>query len=240
MNTSLIALIVILALFSIKTITRNPVWESNYRLFTTDINTSKNSAKLCNAVGGTLTDLAFTEKDQTKRMAMLNEASIHLNNAIKIHPTYKNAFLLLGNCYNYMGKFDAAIPYYKEALRIDPDYKEAKGNMAVTLRDAGKSAGEKEHNTQKALQYLSESYALNPTDIETTRLLGVANGMLGNHPKAIEFFQKVCDANPKDAHALFDLGTAWMLGGDAAKGAALRQKAVEMDPSLGQNAAAPK
>ena len=218
-------------LFSIKTITRNPVWESNDRIFLTDIKTSKNSAKLCNAAGGTLVDGAFKEKDEAKKSAMLAEAAVHLNNAIKIHPTYKNAFLLLGNCYNYQKQYEKSAEYYREALRIDPVYKEAKGNLAITLREGGKQAGEQAHDTQKALKMLTEAYELNPTDLETTRLLGVANGILGNHPKAIEFFQKVVDADPKNARAIYDLGTAWMFAGDQAKGKALQQKAMELDPA---------
>ena len=46
-----ISLGVIVSLYSIKTITRNFVWESDYRLFTTDVKTSTNSAKVLNAAG---------------------------------------------------------------------------------------------------------------------------------------------------------------------------------------------
>lgn len=230
-KTAIISIGVIAALFSLKTITRSPVWQSNERIFLTDINTSKNSAKLCNAAGGTLVDAAALEKDETKKSKMLAEAAVHLNNAIKIHPTYKNAFLLLGNCYNYLKQYEKSAEYYREALRIDPVYKEAKGNLAITLREGGKQAGEVAHDTQKALKMLTEANQLNPTDLETTRLLGVANGILGNHQKAIEFFQKVVDADPKNARALFDLGTAWLYGGDAEKGKSLQQKAMELDPA---------
>ena len=54
-------------LFSLKTITRNPVWESNEKLFMSDAETSFNSAKLQNACGGVLFDKATQEKDPQKQ-----------------------------------------------------------------------------------------------------------------------------------------------------------------------------
>jgi protein O-mannosyl-transferase len=225
---------IIAFLFSLKTVTRNPVWQSNDRIFLTDIQTSKNSAKLCNAAGGTLVDGSLKEKDETKRISMLKEAAVHLNNAIKIHPTYKNAFLLLGNCYNYQKLYEKSAEYYREALRIDPDYKEAKGNIAISLREGGKQAGEVAHDTQKALKLLEESYKFNPNDLETTRLLGVANGILGNHAAAIQYFQKVVDGDPKQARALFDLGTAYIFSGNSIKGKEMQEKAKLLDPAAFQ------
>ena len=64
-NLSLgLALAVLLtALFSIRTVMRNPAWQSNYTLFTTDIQSSPNSAKLRNAVGGEL--ITQSVKDTT-------------------------------------------------------------------------------------------------------------------------------------------------------------------------------
>jgi protein O-mannosyl-transferase len=221
-------------LFSIKTFTRNLVWESNEKIFLTDIKTSKNSAKLCNAVGGTLVDGSINEKNEQKRAQMLNEAAVHLNNAIKIHPTYKNAYLLLGNCYNYQKQYDLSAKYYREALRIDPVYKEAKSNLAITLREGGKMAGEIDKNTQKALSLLNESFQMNPGDLETVRLLGVANGISGNHAAAIQFFEKLVAADPKNARAVFDLGTAYFLSGNKEKGVELQNQAKLLDPAAFQ------
>ncbi|MBK8701697.1 MAG: DUF1736 domain-containing protein [Saprospiraceae bacterium] len=40
--------------FALKTVTRNPVWKNDFTLFTTDVEVSKNSAKVLNAAGGAL------------------------------------------------------------------------------------------------------------------------------------------------------------------------------------------
>ena len=78
---------VILLVLSAKTIHRNLAWKSNFALFTTDVEVSRNSAKLRNSAGGELTAAAIKIKDEAKRTAMLQEAVGHLQTAIKIHPT---------------------------------------------------------------------------------------------------------------------------------------------------------
>ena len=85
--------------FSVKTIVRNQVWVNDFTLFTTDVKTSSKSAKVLNAAGGALQTEAAKEKDPNKKKKMLEQAIVYLNEAVKIHPGYKNAYLLLGNTY---------------------------------------------------------------------------------------------------------------------------------------------
>ena len=73
---------------------------------------------------------------------MLNQAIQHLKEALRIHPAYKNAYLLLGNAYNYLQQYENAIEAYKNALALDPDYSEARRNLGITYKDAGKYFGE--------------------------------------------------------------------------------------------------
>ncbi|MBL0083992.1 MAG: hypothetical protein IPP37_16925 [Saprospiraceae bacterium] len=53
--------------FAAKTFTRNQVWVNDFTLFTTDVKTSKNSAKVLNAAGGALQTEAPKEKTSTKK-----------------------------------------------------------------------------------------------------------------------------------------------------------------------------
>ena len=220
---------VILLLLSAKTIHRNLAWKSNFTLFTTDIEVSKNSAKLRNSVGGDLTAEAIKEKDEVKRTAMLQEAVGHLNEAIKIHPTYKNAYLLLGNAHNYLKQFDQAITYYDQALKLDANYTDAFNNRAITYRDAGLFFGQQQGNLQKSIQYLTEAQRVLPNDYETVFGLGVAQGMSGNLPKAIELFKKSTELAPTSAGAWRNLGNAYMNAGDVVLGTAALQKASALE-----------
>lgn len=225
-------LLLLSVLFSVKTLTRNPAWKNNYTLFTTDIKTSPNSAKLQNAVGGELITQSINEKNEQRRLTMLNEAAGHLRAAVNIHPTYKNAYLLLGNCYNYLQQYDSSIVNYQTALKLDQNYQEAFNNLAITYQQAGKYYGEQKGDLVKAIQYLEQANNFKPKEYETIRLLGVAYGIGGNTAKAVAYFEKGTQLAPENAGAWYDLGTAYYNAGDPTKGNEYIQKAVQIDPEI--------
>jgi tetratricopeptide (TPR) repeat protein len=220
---------IIILLFAAKTIHRNLAWKDNFTLFTTDIHVSKNSAKLRNAVGGDLSAEAIKQKDENKRNAMLQEAIGHLKEATKIHPTYKNAYLLLGNAHNYLRQYEPAIQYYDQALRLDPNYGDAMNNRAITYRDAGLFYGQQQGDLNKAIQYLNEARKTLPNDYETIFGLGVANGMQGNLTEAIQLFEKTTQIQPNSAGAWRNLGNAYMNAGNQEAGQAALNKANSLE-----------
>lgn len=231
-RSALIVLGCVAALFSLKTVTRNPVWASNDTLFLSDAANSPNSAKLQNACAGTYFDRASKEKDEAKKQENYRLAAQHAKKAVDIHPTYKDAMLTLSAAQFHLGEYDQAIATYRVLGKIHPDDDKPRTYLAVALRDGGKFYGEKKGDLATAVRYLSESWALNSTDSETARLLGVANGVQGKHPEAIQYFSKAVELDPKNASLLFDLGTAYMASGDLAKGRDLQAKALEMNPNL--------
>ncbi len=232
---------VVALLFAVKTISRNTAWKDNYTLFTNDLAYAPNSAKLLNSVGGTLSEKAAKDTVEATRKQLLSEAIGHLQKALTIHPAYKNAYLLLGNCYLYQQAYDSAISSYQNALRLDPNYREAMQNMALAYQSGGKYYGEKMGNLDKALQYLRESDKLAPDQFETLRLLGVAHGVLAQknrdtaaNQQAIEYFLKALAIQPNDANTLFDLGTAYFTGNQPAQAEAYFQKAESAEPGIRQ------
>jgi len=218
--------------FSAMTVLRNPVWESNEKLFFADVKTSANSAKIRNACGGVLFEKANKETDEKVREGMFREALTHLNKAIEIYPNYKDALISRGGCHFFLKNFDGAIADYSAAIQLAPDDPRPKQYLAIAHRDAGKFYGEVQHNLPKAMRALNESWKLNSTDAETARLQGVAHGVQGQNAEAMMWFQKAVDLAPDNASYLFDLGTAKVLSGDVAGGEALRKKAMEMNPKL--------
>lgn len=223
---------VVLLLFSVKTVLRNPVWKDNYTLFTTDVKTSPNSAKLQNSAGGETIEYAIKLKDPQARNAQLEKAIGHLKEALRIHPTYKNAYLLLGNAHNYLQRYDEAIAYYDQALVLDPNYKEALRNRALTYRDAGKFFGEKQADPLKAETYLKKALEQLPDDYETLRLLGVACGVQGRNQEAIQYFSKAAQIMPENADAWLNLAYAWFNSGNPEEANKYQQKALELDPNI--------
>jgi protein O-mannosyl-transferase len=226
-----IAVIVILSLYGLKTFTRNFVWESDFKLFTTDVKTSVNSAKVLNAAGGALTTEASKEKDEVKKSEMLRQALTYLEQAVKIHPHYKNAYLIAGNAHYFLKEYEKSIKAYEQALKLDPDFKDAYNNLAVAYRDAGRVAGEIENNLQKSESYLTRSYQLVPKDATTLRLLGVVNGVQGKYKEALPFFEKVVLLEP-NASGYLDLSNTYRNLGDNAKAEEQLQKALSLDPNI--------
>lgn len=220
------------ALFSVMTLLRNPVWESNEKLFFTDVKTSVNSAKINNACGGVTFEKAQKETDEVKRQTMFQQAYNYANQALKIYPNYKDAMLTRAGCQFYLKNFDGALADYRTAVQLAADDPKPKTYLALALREAGKHFGEKERNLPKALQALNESWQINPKDAETARLLGVANGVQGKNAEALTWFSKAVELAPDNASYLFDLGTAYYIAGDAVKGEEYRKKAVEINPEV--------
>jgi len=228
----LLIIAVITLAFSIKTMSRNPVWKDNFTLFTTDIAVSKNSAKLQNAVGGELMRVYNKDTNQQLRIQKLNEAADHLKTALSVHPTYKNSLLQLGNCYNYLKQYELSIEYYNKVLAVDPDDKNAHNNLGITYRDAGRYYGEEKGDLNKAINYLQKALPFDPNEYETLRLLGVAYGVSGRNDKAIEFFTKALAARPNNADAMWNLANSYFYGGNQEKANELRQQAIAIDPEV--------
>lgn len=223
---------VAIALFSLKTITRNTVWASNEKLFLSDAETSINSAKLQNACGGVLFDKATKETDAEKQKALCERSLVHLNQAIKIYPNYKDAYVSRGGCNFVLKNYDAAIADYRQAVAFNTEEPRYKTYLALALRDGGKFQGERQNNLTKAVAYLSESWQYNSKDPETARLLGVSNGIQGKHADAIMWFSKAVELEPDNATYIWDLGMAYSAAGDMVKGEELRQKALKLDPKV--------
>ena len=222
----------VVLLFSIKTFVRNFAWESNERLFMTDASVSINSAKLQNACGGVLFDRATKEKDPEKQQVLCMEAMPHLDQAIKIYPNYKDAYISRGGAHYVLREFPEAIADYRRAVQLAPDDAKLKTYLALALRDGGKYYGEQKSDLNNAFKSFNESWQLNPKDPETARLMGVGYGINGQHAEAIEWFTKAVEAAPKEAGFLWDLGLAYSASGNLAKGEELRQKAIAIDPTI--------
>ncbi len=221
----------ILILFSAKTITRNMVWKDDFTLFQTDVKTSTNSAKVLNAAGGSLLAKVETEKDPQKKIQMANEAIVHLQKAIKLHPAYRNAYLLMGNAYFFKSDYLNAINNYNKVLELSPGHPDGTNNLAVAMRDYGRFLGEKNGDLQGSLNYLNQSYQLSPNDPETIRLLGINYGISGRHAEALPYFKRTTELAPNIVGNWINLSRVYMEVGDMENANLAKQKALELDPN---------
>jgi tetratricopeptide (TPR) repeat protein len=224
------ALIVLLSLYSVKTISRNRAWENDFTLFTTDVKTSVNSAKSNTSAGGKLIEEAIKPENKLKRIKYLKKSIVYLSRAIKIHPKYKDAYLLMGNAqWELYSSLDSMFKYYDKLLQINPtntrvftnifetnvntvfnDYKKAKSNINIL------------HRLEK---YNSSNYYVNYN-------LGKIYGrFLNDLSSSKKYLEKAAKINPNNLVVFKDLGVAYGMSKEYEKSATSLIKAIELDKS---------
>ena len=217
--------------YSIKTVTRNNVWLNDFTLFTTDVLHNDKSAKLLNAAGGALSTTAADLPDGPQKTKYLNQAIEYLNKAVVIHPTYRNAYLLLGNSHYYLKNYELSIANYDRALSYDPNFKDAIANLPIALREGGRHMGQNVQNYEMAEKWLIRATQVNPQDVESFRLLGITFGVRGQHQQAIKYFQKAIDLRPDMADNYTSMATAYQQMGNMSKANEYYSKAAALNPS---------
>ncbi|MEO0627322.1 MAG: tetratricopeptide repeat protein, partial [Bacteroidota bacterium] len=223
-----------LVALSVRTFLRNPVWQDNYTLFTTDVENQPNSAKLQNAAGGVKIDtyLQLPKVQQVPNHRLLIEAEQHLDKAIQIHPTYKSAHFLRGRAAYLRKSYPTAIAYLQRALDFDSNYAEAKSDLMTTLSEAAKDAGQNRGDLAQAQAYIDQALQLDAGHYPSLRLQGVILGVSGNAQGAIRWFERAAQVKPDEAGAWYDLGTAYYQAGDQVTGQEYIDKAVSMNPNI--------
>ena len=228
--------------FSAKTFVRNMAWKDNYTLFTTDINTSINSAKLHNAVAGITVEEANKPENANRKQQMLNDAVQYALRARTLHPTYANPNVIIGNAYTYMGEYEKAIEFYDYTLKItgqgSSEYQNALNNKQIALSNMNNKEVEQQgqllqqQKFAEAIQLGEKLIASGKSSVPLFGQQGAAYGAIGQHQKAIEMFQKVLALEPNNAQAFLNLGFAYQMLGDATTATANFEKAYALDPTL--------
>lgn len=226
---------IVLLGFSFKTITRNAAWKDNYTLFSTDINTSVNSAKLNNAMGGITSEEAIKPENAAQKTALLDKAIQYAQKARELHPTYANPNVIIGNAYVYKEEYDKAIEFYDYTLQItgegSSDNKNAKNNKGIALTNM-QTKYMNVQNFAAAIQAGEQAIALGQSSIELFGQQGAAYGATNQHQKALEMFQKVLQIDPNSAQGYLNMGFAFQGLGDGVNANANFEKAYALNPAL--------
>ncbi len=168
------------------TVNRNQAWESNYSLFTTDVQTYPMSVRLNNGAAEETVKLSDLEQDLVKKQQLLDRAEAYCNQIMQVKPV-ATAYLTLGNIRMRQKQYKEAINFYRQVNDLKAIVDKS---MALAYRELGREAGQIAQDIPTAQQYLMQSIQLNPIDAETWYILGVSYGVSGNHMKAAEQFDK--------------------------------------------------
>ncbi len=189
--------ILIAIIFSVLTFERNKVWKDNLTLFTTDAATYPNSVRLNNGAAESTVQFADLPENEGRKFVLYDKAEAYCNQILQIKPV-PTAYLTLGNIRLKQGRYEEAIKFYDQVNDLNNI---VDTNKALTFREWGRYAGEKEQNLEKSMQLLNQSLALNSDDAETWFVLGVCYGVLGDHGTAAQKFEKAYTLNPIPEYA---------------------------------------
>ncbi len=229
--------LIVLALYAFKTVSRNPAWQDSYTLFTTDVKVSSNSAKGNALAGEYLIKQAGQVTNVTLRDSLLRQSIKYQQKAIQIYPKQIIAlFNLAAAYYEYNKNYDTIVTVYTTILHYLPDNPKVYQNFLMLMNqyqdgdhklelfkrlyavnpqryDMNINLGvlymNVKHDPVSAVPYLETAVRLNPSDFTAQNNLGMAYGMSNNWQGAGKAFEAAERIKPDDSQLLKNLATVY-------------------------------
>jgi Flp pilus assembly protein TadD len=132
------------------------------------------------------------------------------------------AWLNLGLIQYWDGHTDAAIGYFEQTLRVNPDSADAHSSLGIVLLQLGR--------TQEAVPHLERALRIDPDEADAHNSLALALLRLGRAPEAIPHFEQALRINPNDVDAHINLGNALFQAGKVSEAFSHYQQALRLDP----------
>ena len=108
-------------------------------------------------------------------------------------PADREVRVALGNTYYDMERYDAAIPWYKEALALRADDVGVSTDLGTSYLATGA--------VEQALEQYRKSLELDPEHPQTLQNMGFAHFSVGDYEAAIASWERLLKAHPDYAHA---------------------------------------
>ncbi len=190
------------------------------------------------------------------------EAIKFLNFAAQEDPQNGEIPYLIARSYADMMNYKQAIPFFEKALTLKPDDSRwiyELGLMYYAIHDDKNTlkymllAGEKgfkrdneylenlaiayldNKEFDKGMELLQESLKRRPSDMNLLNMVAEAAYDNKKYDMAIEHWDRILAIDKENASALFMIGMSFQKKGDKAKGQALCDRAIQMDPNLAKN-----
>lgn len=220
-------LIVVLLLFSVRTLSRNTYWKDNYTLLLKDVKSSPESARIRYALGSTLLiEKALLEPEgSVKKMSYLDEAIEQLSKGVSILPNYNDAWYHLGLAWKEKGNAKKAIAAFEEARTYKPFTESSR------LVSSGVAYG-MDGQYDKAIADLREAVRISPRDAETWNNLGLYLSDAGQFTAAREALDESLRLRPDFDKAWYNRGNLTAKTGDFRGALADYAKALASNPDF--------
>ncbi|OVE82186.1 hypothetical protein BVY03_01455 [bacterium K02(2017)] len=184
------SLIIILLLFSCKTITRNLDWKNNITLFTTDLKNSPNSSSLHGYYGTILMNSIPTQKSPIEKQKKIDLALSEFKKAVSIYPKHVQAWHYMGRVYTFKNDYKNAIESFLKSISLTKIFPEAYFDLGNAYTQTGA--------LDQAVTAFNKSLEQRPNNFEAYSNLGVVYAKQKKFTLAIVQFEKALKLDPQN------------------------------------------
>lgn len=141
--------------------------------------------------------IAFQRAVSLNKLDQVKESIESYRQALKLNPSYVEAFCNLGNLLKRTGDKQGAIDCYERALKLAPQAAQIHYNLGVCHQDY--------FEPERAIDYFRQAIRLNPDYAAAYNNLGVALSEAGLAGEAISCYRKAQKLAPDFADAFYNL-----------------------------------
>uniref|UniRef100_A0A8I3WRL9 dolichyl-phosphate-mannose--protein mannosyltransferase n=1 Tax=Callithrix jacchus TaxID=9483 RepID=A0A8I3WRL9_CALJA len=227
--TSLIAsTVLLLLLFSWKTVKQNEIWLSRESLFRSGVQTLPHNAKVHYNYANFLKDQGrnkeaiYHYRTALKSQEKKEEAITLLKDSIKYGPEFADAYSSLASLLAEQERFKEAEETYQAGIKNCPDSSDLHNNYGVFLVDTG--------FPKKAVAHYQQAIKLSPSHHVAMVNLGRLYRSLGENSMAEEWYKRALQVAHK-AEILSPLGALYYNTGRYEEALQIYQEAAALQPS---------
>lgn len=215
---------VVVALYGVKTVSRNAVWRNNVTLASHDVQTHPNSVRIRHGYGSLLViEHGLRERDAVRKRGFLEEGVRQLREAVRILPGYGDAWFDLGTGYQELQDYPSAIVSFEKARHFA-------GDSARHYVASGAAYGE-DGQYERAFELLSRAVQLDPTSSDAYNNMGLFHSRSGDQERAVAMLTRAMELNPKDDNPPYNLGNAYVALGDFRMASEYYRRALALNPA---------
>ena len=193
--------LIILPLFSLKTVIRAEEWKNQYSLFSCDVKRSPNSARIRFGLGNMLFDKAEIEKEKDRKDAIMLQSIEQYEKGLSIFPTYADCYGQLCLARFELGDTNKAILNANLAIKSNSAKALTWYNIGLFYLKIG--------DLQKSMTFTKKSININPYYSNAYLNVGCVLFETKKYEEAISEFKKCIKYDPRNITSYKNVGICY-------------------------------
>ena len=199
-NIFSIALVVLFAMYSYMTISRNFLWKNNLTLMSHDIEYMEKSVMGNYMYANNLKWKSKESTDSIESRYLANKALYYYQRTLNLAPNYPEFFFKMASTYRYnLHNLDSAITHFGYAISIDTMYTDAYFELSKIFFD--------KQEYMKSYYFFGKTYHLQPKDSLTLFYYAQSASNVGDMATCFKINQEFLKLYPELPYPYLNLGT---------------------------------